>query len=86
MGVGGQRHGPAVYPRESDPVQAPGPVWMGAENLAPTGSDPRTDQPADSRHTDYHHVNTNSISVRVILGSRNGANEICTLLGFFAAA
>jgi hypothetical protein len=81
MGVGGQRHGPAVYPRERDPVQVPGPVWMGA---AP-GFDPRTVQPAESRHTDYHHFNTNRISVRVILGSRHGANEICTFLGFFAA-
>jgi hypothetical protein len=44
MGVGGQRHAPAVYPRERDPLPtlqeagwAPGPVWTGAENLAPTG-------------------------------------------------
>ena len=43
-GVGGQRHAPAaLYPRK-DPVRivqeagwAPGPVWTGAENLAPTG-------------------------------------------------
>ena len=43
-GWGGQRHAPAaLYPRE-DPVPivheagwAPGPVWTGAENLAPTG-------------------------------------------------
>ena len=40
----GQRHDPAaLYPRK-DPVPivqeaawAPGPVWTGAENLAPTG-------------------------------------------------
>jgi hypothetical protein len=40
----GQRHAPAaIYPREN-PVPivqeagwAPGPVWTGAENLAPTG-------------------------------------------------
>ena len=40
----GQRHAPtALYPRK-DPVPivqeggwAPGPVWTGAENLAPTG-------------------------------------------------
>ena len=37
MGVGGKGHGREVYPRKKDPVQAPGPVWMGAENLAPTG-------------------------------------------------
>jgi len=43
MGVGGQRHAPAAYPGK-DPVPivyeagwAPGPVWMGAKNLAPTG-------------------------------------------------
>jgi hypothetical protein len=44
MGVGGQRHAPAALPRERDPVPivqeagwAPGPVWKGAENVAPTG-------------------------------------------------
>jgi hypothetical protein len=31
---------------------APGPVWTGAENLAPTGFDPRTDQPVAIRYTD----------------------------------
>ena len=43
MGVGGQRHALTLYPREKDPVPtvleagwAPGPVWKGAENLAPT--------------------------------------------------
>jgi hypothetical protein len=44
MGVGGQRHAPAALPPGKDPVPivcevewAPGPVWTGAENLAPTG-------------------------------------------------
>jgi len=45
MRVDGQRHTPAaLYPRQRDPVSilqeagwAPGPVWMGVENLAPTG-------------------------------------------------
>jgi hypothetical protein len=44
MVVGGQRHAPASLPRERDPVStlqeavwAPGRVWTGAENLAPTG-------------------------------------------------
>jgi hypothetical protein len=44
MGVGGQRHAPAVFTPGKDPVPivqkagwAPGPVWTGAENLAPTG-------------------------------------------------
>jgi len=32
---------------------APEPVWIGAENLAPLGFDPRTFQPAASRYTDY---------------------------------
>ena len=31
----------------------PGPVWTGAENLAPSGFDPRTVQPVASRYTDY---------------------------------
>ena len=31
---------------------APGPVWTGAENLAPPGFDPRTVQPVASRYTD----------------------------------
>jgi len=44
MGVGGQRHSPAAFTPGKDPVPivqeagwAPGPVWIGAENLAPTG-------------------------------------------------
>ena len=44
MGVGGQRHAPAALPPGKDPVPtvqevgwAPGPVWSGAENLAPSG-------------------------------------------------
>jgi len=32
---------------------ASGPVWNGAENLAPPGFDPRTVQPVGSRYTDY---------------------------------
>jgi hypothetical protein len=43
-GVGGQRHGPAYLPPGKDPVSivqdagwAPGSVWTGAENIAPTG-------------------------------------------------
>ena len=43
-GVKGQRHAPtALYPREDvvpivqEAGWAPGPVWTGAENLAPTG-------------------------------------------------
>ena len=59
-GVRVQRHVlAAFYPREN-PVPivqeagwAPGPVWTGAENLAPLGFDPRTAQPVASRYTDY---------------------------------
>ena len=32
---------------------ASGPVWTGAENLAPPEVDPRTIQPVGSRYTDY---------------------------------
>ena len=44
MGVGGRRHAPAAFTPGKDPVPivqeagwAPGPVWIDAENLAPTG-------------------------------------------------
>ena len=44
MGLGGQRHAPDALPPEKNPVPivqeagwAPGTVWTGAENLAPTG-------------------------------------------------
>jgi hypothetical protein len=43
-GLGGQRHAPAAFTPGKDPVPilqkagwAPGPFWVGAENLAPTG-------------------------------------------------
>ena len=57
--------GVSVTPRQQltpgkDPVPvvqeagwASGPVWTGAENLAPPGFDPRTVQPVGSRYTDY---------------------------------
>jgi hypothetical protein len=42
MRVGGQRHAPAAFTPGKEPVPivqeagwAPGPVWIGAENLAP---------------------------------------------------
>ena len=48
----------ALYPGK-DPVLivqeagcAPGPVWTGAENLAPPGLDPRTVQQVASHYTD----------------------------------
>jgi hypothetical protein len=44
MGVGGQHHAPAAFTSGKDPVPivqdagwASEPVWIGAENLAPTG-------------------------------------------------
>jgi hypothetical protein len=52
MGVGGQRQAPAAFAPGKDPVSVlqeagwgPGPVWIGAENLAPPGFDPWTVQP-----------------------------------------
>ena len=52
--MGGQRHAPAGLPQVKDPVPivweagwAPGPVWTGAENLAPIGI-PSPDRPARS--------------------------------------
>jgi hypothetical protein len=32
---------------------APGPIWTGAEYLAPTGTRARTFHPVTSRYTDY---------------------------------
>ena len=60
MGVGGQRHASAAYNPWTDLVPivqeagwTQGPVWTGAVYLAPTGFDPRTDQPVGSRYIDY---------------------------------
>jgi hypothetical protein len=59
MWVGAQRHAPTALPRGKDPVPvvwvagwALGPVWTGAENLAPPpkGFDPWTVQPVASRY------------------------------------
>jgi hypothetical protein len=54
MGVGG-RHAPAAFTPGKDPVPVvqeagwdPGPVWIGAENLAPTGIQ-SLDLPAHSK-------------------------------------
>jgi len=47
MGVSGQCHPPGAFTPGKDPLPfvqepgwAPGPVWTGAENLAPPGFDP----------------------------------------------
>jgi hypothetical protein len=58
--VSGQHHAPAAFTPGKDPVpivQEAGwaleQVWIGAENIAPPGFDPRTFQPVASRYTDY---------------------------------
>ena len=55
-----QHHAPAAFTPGKDLVPivqeagwTPEPVWIGAENLAPPGFDPRTFQPVASRYTDY---------------------------------
>ena len=60
MRVGGQRHAPAAFTPGKDPVPivqeagwAPGPIWIDAENLAPSEFNPRTVQPVGSRCSDY---------------------------------
>jgi hypothetical protein len=65
-GVGVQRHAPAALPRERDPVPivydagwAPGPVWKGAENLAPTGIR-SLDRPARSESLYRLHCGNNT--------------------------
>jgi hypothetical protein len=59
MEVGGQRHAPAAFTPRKDPVPilqeamwAPWPVWLGAENLAPTGIRSSDLPPVASRYTD----------------------------------
>jgi hypothetical protein len=58
--VCGKHHTPAAFTPGKDPVPivqeagwAPEPVWIGAENHALTGFDPRTFQPVASSYTDY---------------------------------
>jgi hypothetical protein len=57
--VCGQHHAPTAFTPGKDPVPivqeagwAAEPVWIGEENLAPPGFDPRTFQPEASRYTD----------------------------------
>ena len=59
-GVRGQPHAGLLFTPGNVPLSivqkagwAPGPVWTGVENLAPTGFDPRTVQSVASRYTDY---------------------------------
>jgi len=59
-GGGWSEPGPGSFTPENDPVPvvqeagwAPGPVWIGAENLAPPpGFDPRTVQPVASHYNE----------------------------------
>jgi len=51
---------------------APGPVWTGAENLAPPGFDPRTVQPIGSQYTDYATRPTRIVSIpSYLMGTGN---------------
>jgi len=52
---------------------ASGPVWTGAENLAPPGFDPRTVQPVGSRYTNYA-THTNHEDIR-----KSGGTAFLTL-------
>lgn len=56
----GQRHAQAALSREAEPLPivheagcSLGPVWTGAENIAPSALDPRKVQPAAGYYTDY---------------------------------
>jgi len=42
-----------LVPIEQEAGRATGSVWMGAENFAPTGINPRTVQLVARRYTDY---------------------------------
>ena len=60
MGVGGQRHALATFIPGKDPVPivqeagwAPGPVYIGGENIAPPGFYPRTVQPVGSHYANW---------------------------------
>ena len=65
----GQYHAPAVFTPGKEPVPivqeagwASGPVWTGAEDLAPPGFDPWTVQPLGCHYTDYATQLTNACS------------------------
>ena len=94
--MGDQRHAPAALPpgkRAVPMVQevgwGPGPVWTGAEYLAPPGFHPRTAKPVASRCTDcailifslnLYDLVTGKVnfSITLILESNNiGTSLIC---------
>ena len=60
MGVRGQRHAPTVLPLGKRPGTyfigaewVPVSVWMGVQNIAPPGFDPRIVHPVASRYTNW---------------------------------
>ena len=79
-----------LFPPGKDPVPivqeagwAPGPVWISAQNLAPSGFDPRTVQPVASRYTDYANRPTDrhkrgQYSARILLLSSKKRRYIYT--------
>ena len=100
MGVGGQHHAPAALPpvKTRCPIVqeagwAPGPVWTGAENLAPTGIR-SPDRPAHSEslyRLSYpgpfiiiqdaaYFISCHCSSFRFTVSYRNSANVVGTVL------
>jgi hypothetical protein len=79
--VCGQHHAPAAFtPGKKPPLPivqevgwAPEPVWIGAENLALPGFDPRTFQLVASRYTDYAKL----YMFLAYLGSSSGGTTLC---------
>ena len=59
---------------------APGPVWRGAENLAPPANDPRTVQPVASRYTNWANQSTQTTghSLNIINLEKWTVQDICT--------
>ena len=75
--MGGQRHASAALPPGNDPIHTveeigwtPGPVWMGAENLAPTGIR-SLDRPARSECE-------KTVNYEIKRTEKNGQNEYIT--------
>ena len=79
MGVGDQRHAPAALPQGKTPVPivqeagwAPGPVWTGAEKLAPTEIR-SPDRPASSES-----LYRLSYPGRSVIGRNGNSYTVCT--------
>ena len=82
MGVSGQHHAPVVLPAGKNRYPSytyrgldgpPGPVYTGAENLAPPAFDPRAVQPVASRSADCANPAHHSYCLR-----NNGNSEYYT--------